>query len=114
MDYVRAERQVSIRLACRVVGISRSLYRYKPDRHRDNDVIQALQDAVNRYPSHGFGKLFTIMRRSGCTFNHKRVHRVYRLLNLNKRRRGKKRIPTGTRLGFNYLKQSMSAGRWML
>ena len=92
MDYVCAEHEVSIRRACRVVGISGSLYRYKPDKHRDDAVIKALLETVNRYPAHGFGKLFTIMRRNGYTFNHKRVHRVYRLLNLNKRRRGKKRI----------------------
>ena len=98
MDRIRAEHQASIRRACRVAGISGPLYRYKPDKHRDAAVIHALQDTVEDYPAHGFGKygfgkLFTIMRRKGHTFNHKHVHRVHRLLNLNKRRRGIKRIP---------------------
>ena len=56
-------------------------------------MIAVLQDAVERYPAHGFGKLFKIMRRWGHGFNHKRVHRIYKALGLNKRRRGKKRIP---------------------
>lgn len=50
---------VSQRLACRVVGISRSVYRYQPDKERDNLVIAALQAAVERYPAYGFSKLFT-------------------------------------------------------
>ena len=43
---VRAEHQVSIRRACRVVGISCSVYRYQPDAHRDDEVIAVLQLAV--------------------------------------------------------------------
>ena len=87
------EHKVSIRRACRIVGISGSVYRYKPDPHRDDVDIEALQQAVERYPAYGFSKLYKILRRWGHRFNHKRVHRVYRLLNLNKRRRGKKRLP---------------------
>ena len=94
MDYVRAEHQVSIRRACRIVGISCSVFRYRPDTSRDDEVIGVLQLAVERYPAHGFGKLFKIIRRWGHGFNHKRVHRIYCALGLNKRRRGKKRIPS--------------------
>ena len=57
-------------------------------------MIGVLQLAVERYPAHGFGKLFKIIRRWGHDFNHKRVHRIYCALGLNKRRRGKKRIPS--------------------
>ena len=75
----------SQRLACRVVGLSRTVYRYRPDTRRDDAVIAALQAAVERYPAYGFSKLFKVLRRQGCTWNHKRVYRVYSLLNLNKR-----------------------------
>lgn len=95
---MRAERDVSIRRACRIIGISCSVYRYRPDPHRDEEVIAALQEAVENYPAYGFSKLFKILRRRGYGFNHKRVHRVYGLLNLNKRRRGKKRIPNRERV----------------
>jgi len=38
-------------------------------------------------------KLFKILPRWGYRWNHKRVHRIYCRLNLNKRRRGKKQLP---------------------
>ncbi|WP_443083706.1 IS3 family transposase [Vibrio sp. E14] len=93
VEYVRKQFQVSLRKACRVVGISDSVYRYRPDPHRDDEVIAKLQDAVERYPAYGFGKLFKVLRRWGHTWNHKRVYRVYCLLKLNMRRKGKKRLP---------------------
>lgn len=48
---------------------------------------------VERYPAYGFGKLYTVLRRMGHDWNHKRIHRIYCALNLNRRRRGKRRLP---------------------
>lgn len=75
------------------MGISDSVYRYQPDPARDDAVIAGLQQAVAQYPAYGFSLLFKILRRWGHRWNHKRVHRIYCRLNLNKRRRGKKRLP---------------------
>lgn len=94
MDYAKRQHGASQRRACRVVGISDSVYRYQPDPHRDDEIIARLQEAAERYPAYGFGKLFKILRRWGCTWNHKRVYRVYCELQLNKRQRGKKRLPS--------------------
>ena len=93
MDYLKQAHGVSIRRACRIAGISDSVYRYRPDTSRDEPVIAALQSATERYPAYGFSKLFKVLRRWGHGWNHKRVHRLYCALNLNKRRRGKKRLP---------------------
>jgi putative transposase len=82
-----------LRLACRAVGISDSVYRYQPKPKQDEAVIAHLQQAIERYPAYGFDKLFKVLRRWGHNWNHKRVHRIYCSLNLNKRRRGKKRLP---------------------
>ncbi|GAA0516883.1 hypothetical protein GCM10009414_28120 [Tatumella terrea] len=53
----------------------------------------ALTVAAERYPRYGFKKLFLVLRRQGNTWNHKRVHRIYCLLKLNFRRKGKQRLP---------------------
>lgn len=92
-EYVVNTHAVSLRRACRVVGISDSVYRYKPDNQRDDNVILALQETSERYPAYGFSKLLKVLRRQGHSWNHKRVHRVYCELKLNMRRKGKKRIP---------------------
>jgi len=94
VDYARQVFGASVRRACRIVGISDSVYRYQPDKRKDEHVIQALQETVERYPAYGFGKLFKVMKRQGYVWNHKRVYRLYCELKLNKRRRGKKRLPT--------------------
>ena len=87
VDYAKLSYGVSQRRACRVVGISDSVYRYQPDAHRDDEVIARLQEAVERYPAYGFSKQFKILRRWGHPWNHKRVYRIYCALGLNKRRR---------------------------
>ena len=94
VDFLKTRFKFSQRRACRLVGIGVSVYRYKPDTSRDDEVIEGLQGVVSRYPAYGFGKLFKVLRREGRSWNHKRVHRIYCLLNLNKRRRGKKRLPS--------------------
>ncbi|SXF65418.1 integrase catalytic subunit [Klebsiella variicola] len=53
----------------------------------------ALTVAAERYPRYGFKKLFQVLRRQGNAWNHKRVHRIYCLLKLNFRRKGKLRLP---------------------
>ncbi len=76
------------------MDLSRSVYEYEPDHGRDRALVDALLKLVERYPRLGFGKLFPILRREGAIWNHKRVHRVYCMLKLNIRRKGKQRLPT--------------------
>ncbi len=48
---------------------------------------------AERYPRYGFPKLFQVLRLQGYPWNHKRIHRIYCLLKLNFRRKGKQRLP---------------------
>jgi putative transposase len=93
VDYAREQHGASLRLACRAVGISDSVYRYQLDQTRDDKVIAKLIEAAERYPAYGFSKLYKILRRWGHGWNHKRVYRIYCELKLNMRRRGKRRLP---------------------
>jgi putative transposase len=84
----------SERRACQAVGLSRSTARYRRRPDRDEAVIALLAELAERFPERGFDKLFQLIRRRGLVWNHKRVWRVYCLMQLNRRRRGKKRVPT--------------------
>jgi putative transposase len=90
---LRQEHGFSERRACQAVRLSRSVARYVRRDDHDDEVIAVLQELAERFPERGFGKLFKLIRRRGLRWNHKRVWRVYCALKLNRRRRGKKRLP---------------------
>jgi putative transposase len=94
VNYATVQQDVGLRCACHLVGIHDSVYRYQPDPHRDDPIILVLQKMSERYPVYGFSKLLKILRRNGHRWNHKRIHRIYWELKLNKRRKGKRRLPT--------------------
>ena len=94
VDYARETHKLSLTAACEMLGISRSVYRYRPQPHNDLPVVEAIQQVIEENPGFGFPKTFKTLRRRGHPWNHKRVHRVYCLLRLNRRRKGKRRLPT--------------------
>lgn len=93
VSYLTAQFAMSLRQACRTLSLSRTVYFYQPDTRRDEPVIQTLTELAERYPRYGFKKLFQLLRSQGNSRNHKRVHRIYCLLKLNFRRKGKQRLP---------------------
>lgn len=96
VSYVRETFALSLRKACHLLSLSRSVYHYQAKPNKDEPVIEALLALVNRYPRFGFAKLFVVLRREGHPWNHKRVYRVYCQLGLNLKRRTKKRLPART------------------
>ena len=75
-------------------------------------LIAALEQMANQHPAYGFKKLYAYLRRKGYRWNHKRVYRVYRLLKMNKRRRGKRRIPA--RIKQPLQQQSLANQSWSM
>lgn len=86
------EKKIPVSRACKLLSLPRSQFYYRSTRD-DQEVIDALQDLAFKHPSYGFRKLFAYIRRSGKNWNHKKVYRVYKLLKLNKKRKGKRRLP---------------------
>ena len=58
-----------------------------------HQVIDALEDLIEKRSRWGFWTCFYHLRWKGRTWNHKKVHRVYCKMGLNQKRRGKKRLP---------------------
>lgn len=88
------ERGISIRLACETYGISETCYRYE---RRLSDENAEIADWLIRLTANqrnwGFGLCFLFLRNvKGYRWNHKRVYRIYRELELNLRIKPKKRI----------------------
>ena len=74
------------------MDLSRSVYYYQSHRD-DRAVIEKLQTLADKRPMDGFWKMYFRIRREGLVWNHKRIHRVYKLLKLNMKRKGKRRLP---------------------
>ena len=91
---VVAQRGVSIRLACEAFGISQSCYRYESRRDAQNDEIAKwLLRLTENQPNWGFGQCFVYLRNvKGFGWNHKRVYRIYRELELNLRIKRPKKL----------------------
>jgi len=87
------------------------MYYYKSQKD-DTEVIEALQDLAFKHPTYGFRKLFAYIRRSGKQWNHKRIYRVYKLLKLNRRRKGKRRLPS--RVKQPLIKQELINQSWSM
>lgn len=88
---------LSITGACMLTGMCRSQY-YYTSKKDDSAVIQALDELSAKHPVYGFRKLYAYLRRAGKGWNHKKVYRVYKLLKMNKKRRGKRRLPLRQRI----------------
>ena len=105
-----------------MTSLSRSQYYYSSKKD-DTEVTGALQDLAFKHPCYGFRKLFAYLKRDGRSWNHKKVYRVYKLLKLNKRRKGKRRLParikrplvrqtaTNQTWSMDFMSDSMVSGR---
>jgi putative transposase len=93
VGYLKSEYILSERRACEAVLISRRVYRYEPRYKDDAELIAALGSLAREHPDLGFGKFFGLLSADGREWNHKRVHRVYCEMGLNKRRKHKRRLP---------------------
>ena len=88
------ERGLSVRLACEVFCISQTCYRYEGKHNAENDEIADwLLRLTDNHRNWGFGLCYLYLRNvKGFTWNHKRVYRIYRELELNLRIKPRKRL----------------------
>ena len=93
-EKVVAQNGVSVALACRTFGLSETCYRYAPKLSDENEEIAGLLMAITAaHRTWGFGLCFLYLRNvKGHSWNHKRVYRIYRELELNLRIKPRKRL----------------------
>ncbi len=92
-SYVDAGR-MTIKVACLAFGISQTCYRYAAKRNAENEVIADwLVRLTNNQRNWGFGLCFLYLRNvKNFPWNHKRVYRIYRELELNLRIKPRQRL----------------------
>ena len=87
------QEKLSVRRACKLVALPRSVMLYRKKPKDDSSLIDALHQLVDKHPTIGFWKCYYRLRRKGYSCNHKKLYRVYTLLRLNVRRKAKRRVP---------------------
>jgi putative transposase len=75
------------------VQLPRSSFQYKARPKNDDDIEKALTQIIAKHPAIGFWQTYHRLRNMGLKWNHKKVRRVYRAMNLNVRRKAKYRLP---------------------
>ena len=88
------ERAISILVACQAFGVSQTCYRYQAKLSSENsEIADWLIRLTTNQRNWGFGLCFLYLRNvKGYGWNHKRVYRIYRSLELNLRIKPKKRL----------------------
>lgn len=77
-----------------MLNVSRTVFQYQTQMvKRDEPVVDQLHRLAGLHPGYGFGKMYDRLRLEGFLWNHKRVHRIYKNMNLNIRRKHKRRLP---------------------
>ena len=91
---VVADRGVCIRVACLAFRISESCYRYERKLDAQNDEVATwLIRLTDNHRNWGFGLCYLYLRNvKGFKWDHKRVYRIYKELELNLRIKPRKRL----------------------
>lgn len=89
--------RVSQSRACQLVGVSRSVVRYRPKQNEDAMLKERIQHFAFERRRFGYRRIFLLLRREGLKVNHKRVFRLYREAGLKVTKRGGRKKALGIR-----------------
>jgi putative transposase len=92
VEVLMTERSLGVTRACGLVGISRSLYRYRSRRADSAPLRARIEEIAAVKRRYGYRRVYLRLRREGWQVNRKRVYRLYRDAGLAVRRRKRKRI----------------------
>lgn len=69
--------QLSERVACKLVGLSRTAYRYQPRVKSDTVLRERLKALAAQHPRYGYLMLHGLLKAAGLVVNKKRTYRLY-------------------------------------
>ena len=115
---------LSVRRACRLIGLSRTSFCYKPVAKPEEEVIRKrLRKLAETRRRFGCPRLHVMLRRGGVMINHKRTERIYRQEGLILRIRRRKKMSSLLRMevpkpsypnhiwSMDFMRDSLACGR---
>ena len=87
VDHLRQAHRISIRRACSLAGLSRSVWSYRHRRSEPEGFRKRMLELAVERPRFSYPRIYILLRREGFAVNHKRTRRIYREENLQVRRR---------------------------
>ena len=97
VSHARDAHGLSERRACSILGVDRSLVRYRHRRADDGELRARLRELAQARRRFGYRRLHVLLEREGIIMNHKKLRRLYAEERLQVRRRGGRKRATGTR-----------------
>jgi putative transposase len=79
-------------MACKLLGVERSSYRYEPRPDRNAELREAMVKLARQKPRYGYRRVHAVLERRGYAVNVKRVYRLYLEEGLSVRRKKRKRL----------------------
>jgi len=89
---------LSVRKACLLVDVSRTVYVYRPHQEDDTALRQRLRELAQQRRRFGSPRLHILLKREGLVVNHKRTERIYREEGLALRRKRRRKSAAGNRI----------------
>ena len=112
MHHVQERWGFSERRACRLIGIQRSVARYRRVGDDTPELRERLCSLAAERRRFGYRRLLVLLRREGFGVNRKRAYRLYREEGLSVRRRQRKRRPASLESPRRHWSAQTSDGRW--
>lgn len=84
--------KLSERIACKLVGLSRTAYRYQPKKQSDGLLRARLKQLAAQYPRYGYLMMHELLKGEGLVMNKKKTYRIYKEENLQVRTKKRKKL----------------------
>jgi len=98
VSHVTVSLGLSVRKACVLVNLSRTVYGYVSRREDDTTLRQKLRDLAAERKRYGSPRLHIMLKRAGLVVNHKRTERLYHEEGLALRKKRRRKGAAGSRV----------------